>query len=1102
MASVAEIDSLAQQLFTGPDPAVRQQAHDCLSQHTQEGSNSSALIAILAESNNQYALMFAAQGSVAWLKANLKYTTKEKQVALVVESCGTCLKRISCAGAPRHVVMALISTFAKMTKLLFDKEPYLTEAADFAIQLLHVGEEKLYFTGLLLLDAMVNEFSKYDSSKVTSFMGFSTHRRCSNNFRDECMLRIFTESLTQLRQLSPSGYAEQVVELVKDCLTYDFMAIMVDETEDALSSQIPSSWKELLLSESTRDILWGQHESLPYPYCATLLTGLTSLCGIRRTFFEATEDRIAYLDGVLGRLTNIMNSTDGRLCNSHYVQVFAEACVRLVPPFGYCDLHRSRFFAPWLEAVRAVSLDVFQIPFGQDGSFTTASTLMNFWARITTSRRMYMHAEDSPKDLELISPSIALNFFQSRVKALLPDNSNVNCSAEEEDSGAVEVVLTQSESFASVVSLSPPETLQLLADYVNQQLGPRVLQSPPSTAWLFFCAGSLVRQILSSIEEDAVGAATRFFLFCVDGANHRRLAAGQAPSGPGSLYGSFVERALLSFLTSVQAILANGARMMSSQNMVVTNVFQSRAQLFQFLLNNTGHNIMRPVSGGSDEDTAEIIKSSIALIGDACRDAPSAILRELNFDLPPAVDLPLAQSTRTYKLRSNLYAVMWPLAHKDPYHIQHLKRFLAPIDNCIQNTLSGSGGSSALFVAGWMRDLRGLTVALQEGSNGEAFADYLEWFCEQATAFQSILASPVASSPMVIVSFLRWMIGMVDNRGGRVCLHGCGNHSALGLMLFKHLCCFIQQIVERCITEEHIQAVTQGDAVVDGAYELMMKPLALSMTCMRKCVGDTLFPFGAMWFYNDDTYDVTLLGLLRMLVVFPPTLLKQYNKVSYSVVDLLRAVSETDCFLPLAKLSMSDMQTIIGFVVSICENVDTQTGTLLHALSFLAYISGFLREVKELTVSPALGPMGSTGTPPPPAPSSYLIAGSRISGTPGGLCGNSGSRTQSRSTRLAREAVAHILHPIQDLWLRLITVAMNVIVCQDRALSVSCSVVYPIFEAHPPFWHEFVDAFVPTYPERKQAQVREALATLSSASDSQERFFSEVFTFRQTLRNL
>lgn len=1234
MATVAEVDALTEQLYTSSDNALRQQAMQTLEASTVEGADIGIFNTILQQSQSQYALLFAAQGLVRWFRVNGKYLDADQQRDLIVNRCGQCLQRIAVtANAPRHVLLSLVAMYAKLTKFTFEKEPYLREAVSDVVWLLDstfqqcqssfavspaadsqsgrplsAGSEanaqggaeggsleenrRIYFLALLLLDGLVVEFSKYDSSKAHTYMNFASHRRCSNNFRDECMMNVFQAALKQLELLTHKGFIVEVVDLVKDCLTFDFMAIMVDETEDALSAQFPTTWKELLLSQRTQEILWGQHRALPYPHCEVLLAGLTSVCGIRRTFFDAAEDRLAYIDATLSRLVDVMTAppaADSRLTIPHYVNTLGDACTRLIAPFGYRDLHQSRVFMPWVRALYELSRQVFATPFGQNGSFTTATTLMGFWARLCTSRRMYAGTDEPPGDIDQLAPSVALDIFSSRVHVLSGDGASLNPnrtplmssgsapganggssstpprsgadeiavmeSLVDDMDSALEAVLSQSDALGNIAVVEQKGTMQALANYV-QQLGPAVLHSPLSTGWLFFLAGSLARHVLNNLNDNALDGCGNFFMFCVDCASHRRLSGGAVvtlfPDAEANrVLSNFVEKGLLHMLSNMQNVFSS-IRQHTSLGLLVTNLFQTRGQLFQFVLDNTGGNMLRSPSGTADEETADIMRASIELIDEAVREVPSSILRELSFDLPPVVQLPLAQSINTYKLRTNLYHILWPLnlasraaansggttgsnrnypaasasnegggGADSRYTTEVLQRFLRPITMCMQTTMTSSEGTSPIYVAGWLRDLRGVALALQDDvTNGPAaFCDFIEWFCDEYGVFQSVLASPVGESPIVTTSFLRLMIEMVNTRGGRMVLPGLAHHSVLGLSLFKNMCQFIRQVVERCITEEKIRLASQAGAAADSAHDLMMKPLCLAMTCLRKCVGDGVVPLGAMWFYQDDTYDATLLGLLRMLVVFPVSLFKLYPETTFAVVDLLRTICEDDSYQPLARLSADDLQVVLNFVIAVCEDTDTQTGTLIHGLSFLGFVAGFVRDVKALSLSPALragtSPTALPGThhTPPPTPMQlpqyYAIpgGGGRLSGTPGrqnpsANDGSPGGRPPSRLAREARAALARTLAPMSDLWLKLISVGMSVIVLQDRAMSASCTVVYPIMEAYPPFWQQFVDSFVPTYPQVKQEKVREALSVLFNAAESSERFFSEVFTLRQTLRNL
>lgn len=1298
--SVATIDSYAEHLFANPDPELRRKAEAELLPLIDQGSDGAILMSALQQSSNQYTFLFVAQGLTKWFKANSYWLDNDRKRDVVITNCGECVKRLATWGFPRHVVLSMMSCYARLTKLCFFNDPLMTEAVDFVLDM-HARsqpEDNLHFSSLVLMSTIVGEFSRYDTSKALSTMTFAMHRRCSNNFRDERLLHIFQVSLEELKRASVSNtsYLEEVINLVHECLGYDFMAIRLNETEESLSTQFPTAWKDILLSENTQRILWGQHAVLPYPYCATLLTALSSLCGIRRTFFESVEQRIQYLDGVLQTVMEAAAITDGRLKIPHYVTLYAEACTRFISPFGYRDMHRSKYFEPWLRALRAITLDVFAIPFGKDGSFTTATTLLNFWRQLVTSRRMYSTDDNNDKYLEYITPELVITFFKSRVRLLDPPhastqsrpmaepnglvNSSTNTTAmmnesntsrhgmhgnhassvspapaeggasalgssrigtpalgpaasassssstaaagaaapgndssyycysiEDDDDydGAVDAMLTQSDAFAEMSILNLTAVMEALAHYLSTEVGPRILMSVSTTAWLFFMAADLERRLMPHIESNAVAACSTFFSFCVDCVNHRRLAGGRAEAGDVTFPCYLVERAVLNFLDQIQCMLSS-SRLTPALTEVVNNVFQSRVNLFQFVLNSTGHNLLREVRGNTDEEGVLIIRTSLELIRGACQDISPSVLRELSLSLPPVTELPLAQSTRTYKLRSDMQTVLYPLCMTLPYDQGQLEKFLQPIMVCMRNTLlatdvvnsnksnngvsSGSGAAlvaglglqgdgntagvkdsggselsssvslSALYVAGWLRDLRGVCRAVR--GETEAFADFADWCLQQFDAFRFVLAGPAGDEASVLIAFLHFFDDILSHCD-RDCSLTSDHHSVFGLRIFKQVSAYIQQIVERCITDDHIENATRGNAVMDGAYDTMLKPLMLCMRCLRSCVHGGYVPFGAMTFYQDNVYENTLLGLLRMLAVFPVYVLKEYDKVPRAITALLRVVVADNCYRPLAYLAPHELRWLVDFVSSLCEDSDTSLDLLRDSMHFLAFVSGFVKDAPSLSQQSASAagttdeqgsgngsnnnnnnnsmsnnninvangmdgggssllsqqqqqqrsctPLRTCSASSQAMPSMYLSPGTgRISGTPadGGGAGASqgyGSRSKlaMREVRMVRMAIAHILDSAQPpLWPRLITVAMSVMTCRERFAEPVCEVVYPILEVYPPFWYDFVDVFVRSFAERKQAKVKELLSNLTDSLSAYDTFARELATINSTLASM
>ncbi|KAH9577858.1 hypothetical protein LSM04_007921 [Trypanosoma melophagium] len=1094
-SGVADVDRLAEQMYSSPDLVTRQQAQASLEPLMKEDADSSFHITILQQSNSQYTLLFMAQGLVLWYNAARKWMSIEQKREFIVVHCGGCLKRIFDSGAPKHVVTSLLTAYAKLTKLSFENEPFLEAAVDFPLELLQQEQDGSSYSllSLMLLNTIVLEFSKFDSSKTQTYLTFVAHRHCSSNFKEKSLLNIFMTAVRRLEQVTEnSPHVAEVVKLVESCLCYDFRAITVDDTEDLPFAQFPQSWKGILLNLQYLNLLWGKHASLPYPHCASLLAGMMSICGVHRTFFDTPEERAQYLKYTLTVLTETTMLQDGRLKIPKYVELFSETCRRVLLSFGYRDLYQLPEFESWVNAMRMVSMEVVSIPFGQEGSLSTSTTVMSYWVALSNSKRR-SYGDQNQRDVEDVALQVLQAFVEARIRR--PETRDAGPVSLNDDDGdhLIEAVILQSESYTAVSLLDPVMSLNTIANYLEQQVGTFILSSPASRGWLFFLAGAILRIVPFSMESVGVEPCARLCVYLAGCTTH------SPRGGDAKVCGNFVERGLLYFLTAAPLILLGAHN--DNISAVVVKGFGSPAALFQFVLDNAGYNLLR---GDDDPDAAEIIRESADLITNCCRDVQQSFLKDLTFDLPPISELPLAQSERTYKLRTNLMKALWFIGRSEPNTRERMEAYLYNVELCMQHTVNNEMTSTS-FIAGWLRDLRGASQALNEDES--IFADFIDWFCARFDVF-SLVLDIASNSSVVVIALMRFLCELVTpGRYGRLHVSSSTN-SAMGLMLFKHLCGLIAKVGGKCFSSERIMAL-------DGSssdYENTLKPWMLSMEILKLCVQGSFVPFGAMLYYNDETFEYTAAELLSKLTLLGPNVFKEHAKFATTALDLLRSLTEENLYYPLRQLKSNELITLINTVIMICEDVDAPSGVLLFGLSFLTFIAGLVREVKAMLLTPSQQPSlsgnaalannrSNSNTPPPP------LSPMLQSFVPPLQLQSSSSRggTQNRPPRYAREVreqLAALLVPHEDLWQRLITVAMNIIAFRDRAVSASSAVVFPIFEAHPPFWFGFMDQFVTSFPERKRAAVREALSALTHAGETQEKFFSEVFTFRQALRRL
>ncbi|RNF18276.1 uncharacterized protein Tco025E_04555 [Trypanosoma conorhini] len=1080
---VAEVDLLTEQMYSAPDPAARRHAQASLEFLTKEETDSRLQYAILQQSNSQYTLVFMAQSLVLWFHSTRKWMTLEQKRELIVVHCGGCLKRMFDSGAPKHVVSSLLAAYAKLTKLAFEKEPLLEAAVDYPVEMLMQGQEASpeAALSLMLLTAMVQEFSRFDFMKSHTYLTFSAHRHCSANFKEECLLKIFLAVLKQLEGLTPnSPHVAEVVKLLESCLQFDFRAIMMDETEELPFAQFPSSWKSTLLNKQNLATLWRQHASLPYPHCATLLAGIVNVCGVHRTLFDSPEEREQYLEYTLRMLTEATMIQDGRMKLPLYVEALATACQRVLTSFGYRELRPLNAFEPWVSALCMLSVEVVSIPFGQEGSLTTANNILSFWVTLTTSKRR-SYQEHTLRDIENFLTQVLQSFISARLRSSEEDAGDPNSVCGGDGDELIKVVLSQSTAYAAICLLDPVTCMSDLATYLNERVGPSLLASPLSTGWLFYLAGSVMQLVLPNAEDAGVTSSSHAFSFTVWCARQRL-----GRDGDPALFGRFVESGLLHFLTHLQMVFS-GARH-GALSIIVANVFGSPTRLFQFILDNAGHNLLR---GPDDAGVVDIIRASAAVISDACRDASPALLHDLSFDLPPIAELPLAQSERTYKLRTDVMKALWFIRRFGPTIRKQVESYLAGVEVSMLRTQKGEITNPS-FVAGWLRDLRGACRALSE--DAERFNEFVEWITYRSQPFLSVL-DKAADSTIVVNALLRLLCEVVTaNKYGLFHVRSSSN-SAMGLVFFDSVCGVMRKLEATVFSDYHMASLCGSTA----EYEKTLKPWMLCMDIMKKCVQGSFVPFGAMIYYNDKSYENNALRLVRKLTMVDPSMFRERPKITNVALELLRSMVEEHLYFPLARLESDELLKLVEIVINICEDVDAPTDVLMYGLGFLTFIARRVQEVKAIFVTPNLQP-AEGGAAPPPVSLSHSFPQSIPSPSPASR-GVQGPPT-SRYLREADEEIARRLAPHHDLWPRLISVAMGVIAFRDCAASISSGVVYPIFEAHPPFWYNFVEQFVESYPERKQQGVREALSILTNASETQEKFFSEVFTFRQALRRL
>lgn len=1052
---IESIDSAAQAYY-GPDASERARAATHL--ETVVGQSLTTLAAALESTQSPYTIMY----TCLTLLTTFKSQSKSMDTQQVEQLMHVVLQTIASRTTPQptkdeaSTLRSIQTLLARLSKLVMEGQGAsvcfvvqrctMEPAATLPLSGANCART---LAAVRTMSALVSELCLYDSSRSNMFMNFAQHRRASTTFRDHSLLpilRFAAELVSRVDASSEPAIIDGVTELIRQVLNYDFMAIILDETEETYVSQFPNEWRDVLCSQALLEALTKQHATLPPPYCTTLLRAVIGPIGARRSLFENQEERTTWMECFMQQTMAATSAQDDRLSRPEYCLALAEAIARFIPPHSYKDLISCRCAAAWFSFVAEFTLTVFGIPFGQGGSFATTSTLMAFWSRMVSSKKLNIEPSELSLDIETFLPTLVQTFIKNRIS--IPD--------EDLDEDALDSIQQQSDQFPSLLTLCLGPCVTQFTREITECGAERICSAPSTLMWLCYLAGSLVRLHFPNVSDELGPCYIDFLNAVLTCLSQYEQSSSRGMDGN-------VERSVVHFLDALQHVFAS-VRLTGNLAKIIEGTFQEKIKMFQFILNAVGANML------STTLQPQVIGLSIDLIVNSCRDLPSAHLQQLTLNLPPLAELPLANHERTYKLRTKLVTALYVVKMYDIFRPAVLLEFLAPFDSAMQQIATAlQPGSSVspptLFVAGWLRDLRGVCIAT--GSSETSFSEFLDWILERQEVFLAV--AKAVRGPALLSSFMKFLLQLVSPppHHSKVQVPG-SHHNPAGIYLFQ----FVATMAQSVLSGLEGPTLTTGTDLPIELYPTALKPLAVAMDICRRCVTGEFCPFGAMQLYGDTKFEDTVVGIIRMLRVYPADVFRQFPKVHLAFNALLRAIIEHKVYVPLTHMTYEELLFVIDYAMQSAENVDEKSMVLsgsLTVLSFFASIFGDIRRQRN-----GLSTMGSPSSP-------------------------------SRALRCSVEVIAKTMSEggaDDSIFQRIVVAAMSVVNLQDRCLSNASSCVFPIFEADPQMWEQYSQHLVASHPAEKQEKVSALLRELGSGVTTADKFFTNIISFRMGMRGI
>ncbi|ORY24996.1 hypothetical protein LY90DRAFT_514317 [Neocallimastix californiae] len=271
---------------------------------------------------------------------------------------------------------------------------------------------------------IVNDFSKFiESSPVLRLSGFqvlaffvtdmnlpsqilkniSRNRKTVVNFRDSQLHQIFRLSLSTLLNLIQGknmlDIAEVILDLIKACLTFDFIGTNVDEsTEDIGSVQIPVAWRPTLSDPLTLRTIFHTFKLLNPPKSAKAFECISVLVATRRTLFSE-EERAKFIKSIMQELIKILHSPQAFNDQSNY------------HVYQLSDICKIDIYQEFINIVTDFTIKSLQ---SLQTSLNSIQYLLVFWSKMVTTVGQSKPQED--EDLHEMTSQIIQAFLNARIE--------------------------------------------------------------------------------------------------------------------------------------------------------------------------------------------------------------------------------------------------------------------------------------------------------------------------------------------------------------------------------------------------------------------------------------------------------------------------------------------------------------------------------------------------------------------------------------------------------------------------------------------------------------------------------------------------------------
>ncbi|CCF72534.1 Exportin-7 [Babesia microti strain RI] len=406
------------QAFYGGQSDHQSQAHNVLMQIVRDPTKVSLLQQVLANSSNLQALVFASSGIVSLFTnfwAQIPQVQKKETREFVLNYLYTRgPEMLKCAP---EILGQLIHLLCKTIKLSWLDEINNQPIVNHVSQFLNATTPH-WIIGLYIYTELTMEMQPHMGKNIAKM------RRTALAFKESVLSDIFKVAIQTLEKFHggqiqmgdnehETQLLQQVLQLCVNCLSFDFMATMPDETsEEQTTVMVPQAW-DVLRTDRIPMMLFELYKAscaTPRVNCARLcLQSLVVIAALRKSFFNSDSESMVHLNCFMRGTLEIVKNNIGLSDDDCY----HELC-RLVGKINAANqlsqLLSSSCFAEWTDALHKFTLEALKnwshLP-------NSKHYLLGVWTHMVVPLG-YLR-EKVPPVLETFMLQITMEFISSRM---------------------------------------------------------------------------------------------------------------------------------------------------------------------------------------------------------------------------------------------------------------------------------------------------------------------------------------------------------------------------------------------------------------------------------------------------------------------------------------------------------------------------------------------------------------------------------------------------------------------------------------------------------------------------------------------------------------